>query len=261
MLREGRGVDPAALFVWSRERFAAKVRRSAELREEDVDRRKLISGAAALSVLSVAAVARADEKTAKLSDFFPYLDKYWMLPPGQRSHFALAYYAYRDRKPAPDLKAFILEPNGTRRPIGIDRTGRILMLPGLTELHGPEQGGIDFQAGQKVGVGLQVEARVPLGPSIDVHEVQLALAQAQAAINANAGVLAFAVPKLTRAYMIDAGPGRAVFPDGHAVPLPIEPKSYFAGQAYFDAESMAGAKTIMLGRAPSRISLGGKPRG
>ncbi len=226
-----------------------------------MNRRTLISGAAAFSVASYATVARADEKTAKLSEFFAYLDKYWMLPAAQRSHFTLVYYAYRDRKPAPDLKAFIVAPGGARRPVPIDRTGRIQMLPSLAELRGPEQGAIDFQAGQKVGIGLQVEAHVPLTPTIDVHEIQVAIAQAQAAINANAGVLAFAVPKITRAYMIDAGPGRAVFPDGHAAPLPIEPKSFFAGQSYFDAESMASAKSIMLGRAPSRIALGGKPRG
>jgi len=226
-----------------------------------MDRRKLISGAAALSVLAVADVARADEKTGKLSDFFPYLDKYWMLPAGQRSHFAVVYYAYRDRKPAPDLKAFIVAPGGGKRPLPIDRTGRIQMLPSLAELHGPEQGVIDFSAGQKVGIGLQVEARIPLSPAIDVHELTLALAQAQAAINANAGLLAFAVPKLTRGYMIDGGPGRAVFPDGHAVPLPIEAKGYFAGQSYFAAETMASARSILLGRAPSRISLAGKPRG
>jgi hypothetical protein len=210
--------------------------------------------------MSVAGAARADEKLVKLSQFYPYLDRYLMLPAGQRSHFAIVYYVFRDRHPAPDVKAYIVAPSGSRRPIPIDGAGRVMFMPSLAELQGPEQGAIDAPAGQKVGLGLELEARVAMGPSIDVHELLVALGQAQNAINANAGVLSFAVPKIVRAYFANAGPGRAVFADGHAAPLPIESKSFFAGQSYFDAETMSAARTVMLGRAPTRIVLGGKPR-
>ena len=228
--------------------------------EDVVNRRTILSGAAATLALAAAGVARAAGQQAKLSAFFPYLDLYLGLPAAQRSLFGMAYYVFRDRKPAPDLKAYIVAPNGSRRPIAIDREGRVLTLPSLSELKGPEQGLLDAPAGQKVGLALEIEARVPLSPSIDAHLLQASLGQANAAIQSHAGLLAFAVPKLTCGYLLNSGGGHAVLADGHSIGLPASAKGFFIGQPYFDAEAMGSAKTLALARAPSRIPLGAHPR-
>ena len=75
-----------------------------------------------------------------------------------------------------------------------------------------------------------------------------------------AGVLAFAAPKLTCAYMIGAHAGQAVLANGHGVALPLRTGQYFAGVPYFDSAAMPDARAVVLDRAPLRILLGGRPR-
>jgi hypothetical protein len=225
-----------------------------------VDRRTVLSGVAATLALAGGGAAQAAVQQAKLSAFYPYLELYLSLPPAQRSLFGMAYYVFRDRKPAPDVKAFIVSPNGAKRPIPLDREARVLYLPSLAELRGPDQGMVDAPPGQKVGLALEIEARVPLSPAVDPRVLTAALAQANAAIQSHAGLLAFAVPKLTCAYLVNAGTGRAQLADGHSIGLPVSPKGFFAGQSYFDTEALGSAKALALTRAPSRILLGGHPR-
>lgn len=224
-------------------------------------RRDLLSGLAAIGALAAPGWARAAARPpVKLSSFFPYLDLYLNLPPAQRSHFSLAYYAFRDQRPAADLKAVLIGPNGARRPIAIQPDGRVGLMPTLAELHGPEQVEVDSPGAEKIGVRLEIQARVAPGPNLDVRDLELALAQANAAIASKAGLLRFAVPKLTCAYLIDAGSGRAVLDDGRAVPLPVVTTRPFAGTPYFDATAAPEARTIALARPPSRAVLGGRPR-
>jgi hypothetical protein len=216
---------------------------------------------AAAGALAASSVARADTRPrVKLAKFFPYLDLYLALPPAQRSLFALAYFVYRDRRPAPDVKAYVIEPNGQRRPIGLDRSGRIVALPSLGELHGPGEVEIDAPASEKIGVGLQIEARFAPATSLDVHQLQVALAQANTAIAKNAGLLSFAVPKLTCVYLLDAGSGRAVLADGRTVGLPVDTGRPYPGAPYLDTAAVSNARTITLARLPSHIMLAGGPR-
>jgi hypothetical protein len=84
--------------------------------------------------------------------------------------------------------------------------------------------------------------------------------QANAAIAAHAGVLAFAAPKLTCAYMIGAHSGQAVLANGRTVALPLRTGPYFAGTPYFDSVAMPDAGAVVLDKAPLRVLLGGRPR-
>jgi len=88
----------------------------------------------------------------------------------------------------------------------------------------------------------------------------LSMQQANAAIAAHAGVLAFAAPKLTCAYMVGAHSGQAVLANGKSVGLPLRTGQYFAGVPYFDSAAMPDARAVVLDRAPMRVLLGGKPR-
>jgi hypothetical protein len=225
-----------------------------------MNRRNLISGMTALGVLAAPGLALAAGETVKLSKFFAYLDLYLALPPSQRNRFALAYYAYRNMHPAPDLKAVVIQPNGARSPVQMDRSGRIIQLPSLAELHGPDMVEIDANPGDKVGLRLETEARIAPSQTVDAHELVLALDQAQAAISKQAGLLSFTLPKLTCAYFSDAGSGHAILANGRAVPLPVATGRFFAGTPYFDSMATPDARTVSLAKAPSRILLGGQPR-
>ena len=224
-----------------------------------MNRRNLIQGLTAVGVLAAPGLALANE-TGKLSKFFAYLDLYLELPPSQRNRFALSYYAYRNMHPAPDLKAFVIQPNGARTPLAMDRAGRILDLPSLADLQGPATVEVESNPGDKVGLRLEVEARMPMSSNFDAHGLELALGQAQAAISKQAGLLSFAVPKITCAYFNDAGSGHAVLANGRSVALPVANGRFLAGMSYFDSVAMPDARTLSLARTPSRILLGGQPR-
>lgn len=223
-----------------------------------MDRRSLIGGIA-ISLLA-STVARAAGQTAKADSLYPYLKMYLEAAPGQRDHFVLAYYVMRDRKPAPDVKAFLVGANGARRPIAIAGDGRIQTLPSLAELNANIQVEVDAPPSDKIGAMPQILATVPTAQRLDTHALVLAMQQANAAIAAHAGVLAFAAPKLTCAYMIGSHSGQAVLANGKSVALPLRTGQMFTGVPYFDSAAMPDARTVVLDKAPLRVVLGGKPR-
>jgi len=173
-------------------------------------------GGIAVSLLT-APMAHAAATTAKADALYPYLKMYLEAPPEQRTHFVLAYYAMRGHKPAPDVKAFLLGANGARRPIAIAGDGRVQTLPSLAELHANIQVEFDAAPNDKITPNLEILATMAPAQRLDTHALEQAMQQANAAIAAHAGVLAFAAPKLTCAYMIGAHSGQAVLANGRSV--------------------------------------------
>jgi hypothetical protein len=197
---------------------------------------------------------------AKADTLYPYLKMYLEAPPEQRSRFVLAYYVMRDRKPAPDVKAFLVGADGRRRPIALGGDGRVETLPSLGELNANIQVEVDAPPSDKVGSALEILATLPVAQRLDTHALELAMQQANAAIAAHAGVLAFAAPKLTCAFMVGAHSGQAVLANGKSVGLPLRTGPYFSGVPYFDSVAMPDARAVVLDKAPLRVLLGGKPR-
>ncbi|HEX4198532.1 MAG TPA: hypothetical protein VHZ26_13930 [Caulobacteraceae bacterium] len=222
-----------------------------------MDRRRLIGGIA-LSILAAPA-ANAAQPLTKADALYPFLKMYLQTPPEQRNRFLLAYYVMRDRKPAPDVKAFLVGPGG-RRPIAIAGDARILTLPSLADLNAGVQVEIDAAPGDKIAGGPEVLATMPMAARLDTHQLALAMEQANAAIAAHAGILSFAAPKLTCAYLFGAHSGQAVAANGHGVELPVRNGPFFPSTPYFDSAAMPDARTVVLDKPPSRIVLGGKPR-
>jgi hypothetical protein len=101
---------------------------------------------------------------------------------------------------------------------------------------------------------------MPAAARLDTHQLVLAMEQANAAIAARAGIMSFAVPKLTCAYMLGAHSGQAELANGRNIALPLRTGPYFTGTPYFDSTAITDARTVVLDKAPSRIILGGKPR-
>ncbi len=225
-----------------------------------MDRRHLIGGIA-VSILAAPMARAAGRPPAKADTLYPYLKMYLEAPPDQRNHFVLAYYVMRDRKPAPDVKAFLLGANGAKRPIAIAGDGRVGTLPSLAELHTNIQVEIDTPASDKIATNVEILATAAPAARMDTQTLLQAMQQANAAIAAHAGVLAFAAPKLTCAYMIGAHSGQAELANGHNVGLPLRSGQYFAGVPYFDSVAMPDARAVTLDKAPLRVLLGGRPRG
>lgn len=222
-----------------------------------MDRRRLIGGIA-ISILA-APMARAAQPPAKADKLYPFLKAYLETPPQQRNRFLLAYYSMRDRKPAPDVKAFLVGPGG-RRPIAIAGDGHIQTLPSLADLNAGIQVEIEAAPSDKVGSAVEVLATMPTAAQLDTHQLILAMEQANAAIAAHAGIMSFAVPKLTCAYLFGAHSGQAQLANGHAIALPLRTGPYFSGTPYFDSVLMPDARGLVLDKAPSRIILGAKPK-
>jgi hypothetical protein len=219
-------------------------------------RRDLLVLAAA--ALAAPASALADDQKVALSKAFPMLEQYLGVPPGERSRFYLAYRATRDKRPISDARAAIVRPGGGATPLGFDRAGFVTRLPSLAEL----KGGGDFViAGQPFK--LQPEARCAIAPStrIDAGELAAALAQANAAIAKAAGPAAMLIPKMTATYFPDGAGGRAVLADGKETPLPVVNAPNFGPIAFFEPAKTAGARAVVFAKAPSRILLGGHPKG
>ncbi|HVM98644.1 MAG TPA: hypothetical protein VMT68_00400 [Caulobacteraceae bacterium] len=215
------------------------------------------------SMLALMAAAAAAPRTALAADvvsldkLFPFLTAYLKLPFSDRSHFYLAYRAYRDKHPVADVKASILAPGGAHIPIGFDRQGIVTRLPDLALLTSGAQVAIEsapFQLGP--------ELRCAIAPSnrIDVGELNMALVQVNKDVVKFAGALSFVVPKFTTAYFPDAGGAQAALADGRTAPLPTYTFPQLGPVAYIEPAAMATARSVMFARPPSRILLGGHPK-
>jgi hypothetical protein len=219
----------------------------------------LIAAAAAAPPIVVPGAALADDQHVALSKAFPMLEAYLGVPAAERSRFYLAYRATRDKHPVSDAKAAIVGVGAGAVPLAFDRAGFLTTrLPSLAELKG---------AGQFVIAGqpfkLAPEARCAIAPStrIAAAELAAALAQANAAIAKAAGPAAMLIPKMTATYFPDAAGGRAVLADGHETPLPVFNVPNFGSVAFFEPAKTAGARAVAFAKAPSRVLLGGHPKG
>jgi len=199
----------------------------------------------------------ADVKTVPIDKAFPYLAAYLALPAAERSRFYLAYRAVRDKHPALDARATLIAASGVRTPLLFDRIGAVARLPSLAEMKSAANVELDGAAFQ-----LGIELRCTTAPStrIDVAEIAASLAQVNSAVAKLAGALSLIVPKLTTAFFPDAVGAQALMNDGHVVALPVYAAPMIGQVPYIEPGAFAGAKMVMLARAPSRIVLGGHPK-
>ena len=219
-------------------------------------RRHLLALLAAATTAPRLAYA-GEVKSVPIDKAFPFLAAYLGLPAADRSRFYLAFRAYRDKHPITDAKATIVAANGARTPIAFDRQGIVTHLPDVATLKSGAHVEIEappFQIGP--------ELRCAAAPSthIDVAELGLALAQVNKAIAKLAGALSLVVPKLTAAFFPDAGAAQALMADGHTATLPVFTFPSVGAVSYIEPANLAGARSVVLARAPSRILLGGHPK-
>jgi hypothetical protein len=218
-----------------------------------VRRRLFLAG---LATAAAPRVALAQTRTVPLTKAFAYLENYYGIPAADRSRFFVAYMAVRDRKPAPDLKATIVSPNGSRTPLVLDRGGVVTRLPSLAELKSES---LEVE-GEKAGLALQLRLAAPPSLQYEAALVEVALAQANQAVAKLAGVLSLVAPKLTSAYFPDVGPAHALMADGRLASLPVVQTPIFGPVAYFEPTSLVGARTVQLAKPPPFVLLGVHPK-
>ncbi|HZC16179.1 MAG TPA: hypothetical protein VE309_05415, partial [Caulobacteraceae bacterium] len=147
-----------------------------------MDRRSLIGGIA-VSILAAPITHAAPQPPVKADALYPFLKMYLDTPQQQRNRFMLAHYVMRDRKPAPDVKAFLVGPGG-RRPIAIADDGRIQTVPSLADLDAGVQVEIDAPPSDKIVATPELLATMATATRLDAHQLVLAMQQASAAIAA-----------------------------------------------------------------------------
>jgi hypothetical protein len=210
----------------------------------------------ALGAAAVPGAALAEIRSVPLSKAFGLLDAYLGLPPAERSRFYLAYRAMKDRQhPYPGAAATVVAAGGARFPVQFDAAGIVLRLPSLSDL----KSGAMFESDAALRLFPEIRAQIALATRLDVGAIALALAQINAAIAKIAGPLALAAPKMTAAYFHGAGAGAALMADGRSTPLPVSNASVAGPTAYLEPAVLAGARTVVLARPPSRVVLGPHP--
>jgi hypothetical protein len=214
-----------------------------------------------LGFLAIAAAAPrtafANVQTISLDKAFPYLAGYLQMPAAERSHFYLAFRAYRDKRPVGDVAAAIVAANGARTPIAFDRQGIVTRLPDLATLKGAghvELVSAPFQ------MAPELRCAMPLSLRIDVSQLTVALVQVNNAVVKFAGALSLVLPKFTTAFFPDAGAAQVVMSDGRTTPLPALSVPQIGPVSYIEPASLAGARTVIFAKAPSRILLSPRPK-
>jgi hypothetical protein len=218
-----------------------------------------MSGFVAAGLSTLPSLARATTQSVGLTKAFAYLDSYMSLPAAKRDRFHMAYYGFRDRKFAPDLKATIVASNGKRSPLVLDRDARVAQLPSLVELRTSSLE-FDVAPNEKVGLSLELEPNLAPSTHIDAKALAASIAQTEAAVASIAGVLSFAAPKIVGALFPGAGTGQVLLDNGQTQPLPNIVNRFWGALPYFEPQSLANAHTLVLARAPSRILLSGHPK-
>jgi len=203
--------------------------------------------AAVMALAAGAAVAQ--ERLVDAGKVFALLDKFYAMPPADRSLLAVRYTVMRDGKPAPDLHA-VLVVGGRRIPIPVAPDGTVGRLPTPAELAAHAEVAIDAPPAFKFASRLSLDTSIPPASELSAATCAQAIGEANAAVRRAAGVMAMLAPKIKAVTFVGAGSGVAVLADGRTVALPL----IGAAPAY-DPDAIKSAKTIRLARTPALISL------
>jgi hypothetical protein len=213
-----------------------------------MDRRGLILGLAAAGLAPARANA-ADKPPVKFAKIFPFLDKYLALPANQRDRFRLAYTFRMNGQAAGALKAEIIQADGRRAPFLIGPDGRPGRLPTAAELQGAFLA-LEAPADAKMGVKLDLEPSLAPAREMNAHDLAAAIVQANAGMAQAAGLMSFAVPKLTAVGLPGSGSGEAILADGKRASLPVG-----EGAPYYAPAKLPGAQKLVFARPPTTLAF------
>ena len=202
-----------------------------------------------VALVAAATPARA-EKSAPASRVMMFLDKFLKIPAADRSRVRLSYALRHDGKPAANLKATLVEKNGTRTPLPVNADGYFERLPSLAQLQGDPQIVFDVPADWKMGSAIDFAPQLKPAAEYDVGELSATVNEANTVMGKAGGVLAFAAPKMSGILFEKAVGGLVVFGDGRTAPLPT-----IAPGPYFRPGDFQGAVRVKLTKSPTKVAF------
>jgi len=209
-------------------------------------KRALILAAA----LVTAATPALAEKTAPADKVFPFLGRFLAMPASERSRMKLSYAVRHDGKMIPNLKASLVEKNGTRTPLPVDAAGFFERLPSAGQLDGAPTVVFDVPADWKLGSLMDLSPALKPAQDYDARELSASVNETNAAIGKAAGIASLLAPKMSGITFLKAEGGTVVFADGHTAPLPD-----VKGSPYFRPEDHKGAARVKLTRTPTKVAF------
>ena len=202
------------------------------------------------AVLAAVATPALAEKTAPAGKVFMFLDKFLKVPPAERTRMKLSYGINHEGQPASNLKATLVEKNGTQTPMPINADGNFERLPTLVQLNGDPSVVFDVPADWKMGTRINIDPQLKPAAAYDARELTATVDESNAVIGKAAGVMAFMAPKMGGIAFIKAESGVVVFADGHTTPLPQAKET-----PYFVPADHKGAVQVKLTKTPTRVAF------
>jgi len=193
-------------------------------------------------------------ETGSLIAFFPYLDAYQALPPGERDRFRPVYRmsVYGD-PPPPDMRLWY-EMDGARHTLAIGADGELTPPPDAHLAADPAL--FTNQPRSGLALALVFEPTLAPGRTLAVEALAGALVQANAGRRSVLGVAAMLTPDMDTIVLEFDGPApglaEIVFEDGRRETLLVrEDRAFFRP----GDRAMRGAVRLEMGRAPVLIRL------
>lgn len=215
-------------------------------------RRALIAaGLAAAAGPALTGPALADApRTVPAKKLFPYLDLYLSIPAAERTRFTLGYYLKRDGKPFSGAGFVLLGAGGARTPLPLAANGRFIRTPTLGDLKADAQVEIPPAGQGKFQLAMEMEPLVAMADTMNAADFSAAIGQCVAAIRKKAGLLGFAVPKITQVAFVGVPAGTAVMPGGRTAALPL-----VKALPAYNPSALPGATQLKFAKAPARAIL------
>ena len=214
-------------------------------------RRAAVTSLIALAIVSAAPFSVARAETGKLvpaTKVFSFLEAFLKVPAAERARIKVTYALRRDGKPAPGIKATLVEASGARTPLPMDGEGRFERTPTLAQLQAKAQVAFDVPADAKFGVAMLLDPVLKPAADYDARELVATVEDSNAAIRKAAGPMAMMAPQMDGLTFLKAESGVAMFPNGSTKPLPAS-----AGTVIFEPDQFKGASRVRLAKVPSAV--------
>lgn len=189
-------------------------------------------------------------RTVPAKKIFPYLDLYLSIPPAERTRFTLGYYLKRDGKPFSGAGFVLLGPGGSRTPLPLAANGRFTRTPSLADLKADAQVEVPPAGQGRFQLSMEMEPLIAMAQTMNAGDFAAAIDQCAAAIRKKAGLLGFAVPKISQVAFVGVPAGSAVLPGGRAAALPL-----VKAMPAYSPSALPGATELRFAKAPARAVL------
>ncbi len=195
-----------------------------------------------------------ETKQMAVTDLFPFLDKYYALPPRERDHFHLVYAMSGGGITA--MHAILKRPGGNV-PIVISQAGAMTPVPTAEDVTARTPISASAPKGTKIRMTVKLAVTMEPAQVMDAKALKVGIDQAAQSSKKAAGLIALAVPNFQRVCFAGASSGSAILADGKSVPLKVTAKAPGKpdGLPCFTPDEQPTAVRISLDHVPSDLFI------